>query len=102
MEMDRIVQNCSGAIGIADDITIYGATKEEHDRNLDTLMKTTNLCNTVKTPESKLKPLTSDNQNVCRSRRHGVVTARPDLVWTVVTLCEGGNVRLKLADFWGA
>jgi len=40
MEMDRILQNCSGAIGIADDIAVYGSIKEEQDRNLDALMIT--------------------------------------------------------------
>ena len=41
--MDRILQNCSGAVGIADDIATYGATEEEYDRNLSELVKTT-LC----------------------------------------------------------
>ena len=35
----RILQNCSGAVGIAANITVYGATEKEQDRNLNTLMK---------------------------------------------------------------
>ena len=40
MEMDRIPENCSAAVGIADDIAVYGTTEKEHDRNFDVLMKT--------------------------------------------------------------
>ncbi|CAE1292604.1 unnamed protein product [Acanthosepion pharaonis] len=34
LEMDRILEKCTGACGIADDITIYGSTEHEHDKNL--------------------------------------------------------------------
>ena len=34
MEMDRILQKCRGACGIADDIVIYGKSEKEHDENL--------------------------------------------------------------------
>ena len=33
-EMDRILEKCDGACGIADDVVIYGSTEEEHDKNL--------------------------------------------------------------------
>jgi hypothetical protein len=34
VEMDKILEQCDGACGIADDVAIFGATEEEHDRNL--------------------------------------------------------------------
>jgi hypothetical protein len=37
--MDRILDRTPGCIGIADDVAVYGSTIEEHDRNLDNLMK---------------------------------------------------------------
>ena len=40
MEMDCILQDCKGAVGIADDISVYGATEEEHYRHLAELMET--------------------------------------------------------------
>ncbi len=36
--MDQILENCPGCTHIADDITIHGATEEEHDQNLHNLM----------------------------------------------------------------
>ena len=37
-KIDQILEECPGTIGIADDISIFGKTEEEHDRNLITLM----------------------------------------------------------------
>jgi hypothetical protein len=37
-KIDQILENCPGTVGIADDIAVFGATEEEHDRNLMTLM----------------------------------------------------------------
>ena len=34
LEMDRILEKCTGVSGIADDFVVYGATEFEHDRNL--------------------------------------------------------------------
>ena len=34
LEMDRILEKCTGVCGIADDFVVYGATEVEHDRNL--------------------------------------------------------------------
>lgn len=36
--MDMILEQCDGAEGIADDVVVYGATEDEHDRNLHQLM----------------------------------------------------------------
>ena len=36
--MDKIRERCPGTIGIADDVAIFGQTKEEHDKNLHNLM----------------------------------------------------------------
>ena len=38
MEMDHILQDCKGAVGIANDITVDGATEKEHDWHLEELM----------------------------------------------------------------
>ena len=37
--MDCILKQCEGAIGIADDVAIYGRTETENDKNLHQLMK---------------------------------------------------------------
>ena len=34
LEMDRILERCEGACGIADDIVVYGSSETEHDKNL--------------------------------------------------------------------
>ena len=34
LDMDRILDKCTGVCGIADDFVVYGATEVEHDRNL--------------------------------------------------------------------
>ena len=39
LEIDRILEKCKGACGIADDIVICGADEEEHDRNLVQFME---------------------------------------------------------------
>ena len=39
LEMDRILEKCSGACGIADDIVVYGKTEKEHDENLRNFME---------------------------------------------------------------
>ena len=36
--MDQFLEECPGCIGIADDITIHGHTKVEHDAHLQNLM----------------------------------------------------------------
>ncbi|CAE1261906.1 unnamed protein product [Acanthosepion pharaonis] len=41
LEMDRILKKCTGACGIADDITIYGSAEHEHDENLKRFMEVT-------------------------------------------------------------
>ena len=38
-KMDFITSQCTGAVGIADDIVIYGATETEHNENLQQFMK---------------------------------------------------------------
>ena len=38
-KMDLFLENCPGTIGIADDVTVFGRTEEEHDLNLHNLMK---------------------------------------------------------------
>ena len=40
-KMDQILAECQGCIGIADDITIHGHTKAEHDTHLWNLMQVT-------------------------------------------------------------
>ncbi|XP_072170543.1 uncharacterized protein [Diadema setosum] len=40
LEIDRILEGCTGTVCIADDIVVYGMTAEEHDRNLLKLMQT--------------------------------------------------------------
>ncbi|PIK45275.1 hypothetical protein BSL78_17872 [Apostichopus japonicus] len=37
--MDRILERCNGACGIADDIVIFGKTDKEHDENLINFME---------------------------------------------------------------
>ena len=37
--MDSVLERCDGAIGIADDVAVYGKTEEEHHRNLIQLMQ---------------------------------------------------------------
>lgn len=37
--MDQILEKCRGAIGIADDVVVYGKDEKEHDDNLHHLMK---------------------------------------------------------------
>ena len=37
--MDQILEKCSGTLGIADVIAVYGKTKTEHDKHLHNLMK---------------------------------------------------------------
>ena len=34
LEMDRILEKCTGVCGIADDFVVYGATEVEHDHTL--------------------------------------------------------------------
>ena len=36
--MDFILEKCSGTVGIADDIAVYGPTVEKHDADLHNLM----------------------------------------------------------------
>lgn len=38
LEMDRILEKCDGACGIADDVIIYGSSEKEHDHNLINFM----------------------------------------------------------------
>ncbi len=38
-KMDFLLDRCQGAVGIADDITVYGKDDAEHDAHLDELMK---------------------------------------------------------------
>ncbi|GFO37707.1 Pol polyprotein [Plakobranchus ocellatus] len=38
-KMDQILEECPGTLGISDDICVFGATEEEHDRNLRNLME---------------------------------------------------------------
>ncbi len=38
-QMEQILEQCNGCIGISDDVTVHGWTEEEHDRCLHTLMK---------------------------------------------------------------
>ena len=37
--MDMILEECNGAIGIADDVTVFGANMEDHNRHLHELMR---------------------------------------------------------------
>ena len=37
--MDNILEKAPGCVGIADDVAVYGATQDEHDRNLRNLMQ---------------------------------------------------------------
>ena len=37
--MDEILEKCPATIGIADDVTVFERTEEEHDRNLHKLME---------------------------------------------------------------
>ena len=39
LEMDRILEKCNGACGIADDIVVHGLTEDEHDENLKRFME---------------------------------------------------------------
>ena len=39
-KIDQILEDCDGAIGISDDVCIYGKTIEEHDRKLRKTMDT--------------------------------------------------------------
>ena len=41
IQMDRILEQCPGVIGIHDDVIIYGYTREDHDANL---IKFLNVC----------------------------------------------------------
>ncbi|PIK33274.1 hypothetical protein BSL78_29912 [Apostichopus japonicus] len=38
-KMDQILENCQETASIADDVAVFGATEEEHDRNLHNLMR---------------------------------------------------------------
>ncbi len=38
-KMDQILEQCSGAIGIADDVIVFGKNEQDHDRNLHNLMR---------------------------------------------------------------
>ena len=38
-KMNQILEECQGALGISDDVSVYGKTEEEHDENLRTLME---------------------------------------------------------------
>ena len=38
-KMDQILDRCTGIVGVADDIAVFGSTTEEHDTNLHNLMK---------------------------------------------------------------
>ena len=40
--MDNILEQCPGTIGIADDVIVYGATEDEHNKNLHNLMNVAN------------------------------------------------------------
>ena len=44
LEIDRILEKCPGACGIADDIVICGETEEMHDKNLHNFMKVISEC----------------------------------------------------------
>ena len=37
--IDQLIEGCPGVTGIADDIVVFGRTKEEHDANLHTFME---------------------------------------------------------------
>ncbi|GFO29369.1 transposon ty3-i Gag-Pol polyprotein [Plakobranchus ocellatus] len=37
--MDQTLEECRGTLGISDDVCVFGATEEEHDRNLCNLME---------------------------------------------------------------
>ena len=39
LQMDRIIQQCSGVCGIADDIIVFGDNEQSHDNNLINFMK---------------------------------------------------------------
>lgn len=41
--MDRILEKCNDACGIADDVAIYGRTVDGHDRNIWSLSSKPNI-----------------------------------------------------------
>ena len=49
--MDQILKECSGCIRIADNITVYGCTKAEHDAHLRDLMHITHKYDLVFNPQ---------------------------------------------------
>ena len=50
-KMDKILEDCQGHTGIADDITVHGHTKAEHDACLQNLMHVTHKCGLVFNPQ---------------------------------------------------
>ena len=39
LKIDQILEQCPATVGIADDVAVFGATDDEHDRNLWNLME---------------------------------------------------------------
>ena len=72
LRMDQFLESCPGAIGIADDIVVFGATEAEHDKNLHHLMKAANqyglMFNSskcaIKTPQIKFFGMIYDKHGV--------------------------------------
>ena len=51
---DQILKECQGCIGIADDITVHGPTKVEHDTHLQNLMHVTHKYGLVFNPQKHM------------------------------------------------
>ena len=97
--MDQILEECQGCIGIADDITVHGHTKAEHDVHLRNLMCVAHKYGLVFNPQKTHVKAPAVNIFGCLYDADGV-HPDPDKVNTVYALPAPTNVT-KLQEFLG-
>ena len=98
-KMDQILKECQGCIGIADDITVHGCTKVEHDACLWDLMHIAHKYNLVFNPQKTHVKAQAINFFGCLYNANGV-HPDPGKVNAVHTLLAPTNFT-ELQEFLG-
>ena len=97
--MDQILEECQGCIGIADDITVHGRTKAEHNTCLQNLMWIAHKYDLVFNPQKTHMKAQAINFFGCLYDANGV-HPDPGMVDALHTLLASTNVR-ELQEFLG-
>ena len=96
---DQILKECQGCIGIADDITVHGCTKTEHDAHLQDLMRIACKYNLVFNPQKTRVKAQAINFFRCLYDANGI-HPDPEKVDAVHALPAPTNIT-KLQEFLG-